>query len=74
MIRLSIAGTVRVALSAGLLATLSFNVVSAQTPAGARPDSYRDNNRPADPRYKADILLVVAHPDDEGDGHGLSGA
>lgn len=65
MIRLSIAGTVIVALSAGLLATFSFNVVSAQTLAGARPDSYRDNNRPADPRYKADILLVAAHPDDE---------
>ena len=30
-----------------------------------KPDRYRDNDRAADPRFKADILLVVAHPDDE---------
>ena len=29
------------------------------------PDGYLWNNRPPDPRFKADILVVVAHPDDE---------
>ena len=28
-------------------------------------DAYDRNNRPPDPRFKADILVVVAHPDDE---------
>lgn len=28
-------------------------------------DQYAANNREPDPRFKADILLVVAHPDDE---------
>lgn len=28
-------------------------------------DSYSANNRPGDARFKADILVVVAHPDDE---------
>src|ERR1700753_770494 len=36
----------------------------AQT-SDAKPDAFRANNRPADSRFKADILLVVAHPDDE---------
>jgi LmbE family N-acetylglucosaminyl deacetylase len=31
----------------------------------ARPDAYLANDRPSDDRFKADILLVVAHPDDE---------
>jgi LmbE family N-acetylglucosaminyl deacetylase len=30
-----------------------------------RPDAYLANDRPSDERFKADILLVVAHPDDE---------
>jgi LmbE family N-acetylglucosaminyl deacetylase len=38
-------------------------IASAQTP---RPDPYLANNRPPDDRFKADILVVVAHPDDEG--------
>ena len=29
------------------------------------PDTYLANNRPADDRFKADILVIVAHPDDE---------
>ncbi len=37
----------------------------AQKVDNAKPDSYRANNRPGDPRYKADILVVMAHPDDE---------
>lgn len=32
---------------------------------GGKPDPYLANDRQADPRFKADILLVVAHPDDE---------
>jgi LmbE family N-acetylglucosaminyl deacetylase len=31
----------------------------------AKPDPYLANDRAPDPRFKADILLVVAHPDDE---------
>ena len=31
----------------------------------AESDGYLWNNRPQDPRFKADILVVVAHPDDE---------
>ncbi|HTX76621.1 MAG TPA: PIG-L family deacetylase [Terracidiphilus sp.] len=38
-------------------------ISSAQTPS---PDPYLANNRPPDDRFKADILVVVAHPDDEG--------
>ncbi len=57
--------TMRIALSAGLLAALGSSAAWAQSASDAKPDSYRDNNRPADPRFKADILLVVAHPDDE---------
>ena len=37
----------------------------AQNTADTKPDSYRLNNRPGDPRYQADILVVIAHPDDE---------
>ena len=31
----------------------------------AKTDPYLANDRAPDPRFKADILLVVAHPDDE---------
>jgi LmbE family N-acetylglucosaminyl deacetylase len=48
-----------------MAAVLSTSVSRAQTTDGAKPDSYRLNNRAADPRFKADILVVVAHPDDE---------
>jgi LmbE family N-acetylglucosaminyl deacetylase len=57
--------TMRIAMSVGLLVVFSSSVTWAQSPADSKPDSYRANNRPPDPRYKADILLVVAHPDDE---------
>lgn len=51
---------------AGLLAALSWNTMQSQTPAAqTRPDAYTWNDRAQDPRFKADILLVVAHPDDE---------
>lgn len=52
------------ALCAGLALSLISNA-STQNAGDSRPDSYLANNRPADPRYKADILVVVAHPDDE---------
>jgi LmbE family N-acetylglucosaminyl deacetylase len=63
MARLSL--TMRIALCAGLLVALGSSVTGAQNTTDSKPDSYRANNRPPDPRYKADILLVVAHPDDE---------
>ncbi len=63
MPRLSL--TIRIALSAGLLSALGSSLAGAQNTTDSKPDSYRANNRPPDPRYKADILLVVAHPDDE---------
>jgi hypothetical protein len=46
------------------LAGLRPNLTYAQQ-ATPPVDSYTWNNRPPDPRFKADILLVVAHPDDE---------
>jgi hypothetical protein len=57
--------TMRIVLSAGLLSALGSSATWAQNATDAKPDSYRANNRPPDPRYKADILLVLAHPDDE---------
>jgi LmbE family N-acetylglucosaminyl deacetylase len=55
----------RVAIIAGLIGTLGPASLWAQSPEEAKPDRYRDNDRAPDPRFKADILLVVAHPDDE---------
>ncbi len=49
----------------GLVLALSVAMAPAQTTKDARPDAYAWNNRPPDPRFKADILVVVAHPDDE---------
>jgi LmbE family N-acetylglucosaminyl deacetylase len=49
----------------GLLATLNGHFTRAQNAASGRPDAYGWNNRAPDPRFKADILVVVAHPDDE---------
>ena len=57
--------TMRLALSAALLVALGSNATWAQNASDSKPDRYRDNNRPPDQRFKADILLVVAHPDDE---------
>lgn len=49
----------------GLLALLACNVSFSQPTASTKPDSYDWNNRAPDQRFKTDILLVVAHPDDE---------
>lgn len=46
------------------LAVLVPTLMQAQSSA-PRVDPYSWNNRPPDPRFKADILVVVAHPDDE---------
>lgn len=37
----------------------------AQSSLGPKPDAYLENDRAPDARFKADILVVVAHPDDE---------
>lgn len=55
----------RGALSAILLATISGAGMQAQSPTQPKPDAYTWNDRAPDARFKADILLVVAHPDDE---------
>lgn len=65
MARLSLTRAFRITLGAGLLVVLVSSAMLAQSTTDSKPDSYRANNRPPDPRYKADILLVVAHPDDE---------
>src|ERR1700761_6329667 len=49
----------------GLLVLLSCNASFSQQAATSKPDSYDWNKRAPDQRFKADILLVVAHPDDE---------
>ena len=54
-----------IALSATILAVLSCGVGKAQKADTSQQDSYAANDRQPDPRLKADILLVVAHPDDE---------
>ena len=55
----------------GIVLWLGFAIVSSSADAqtsvmdGPKQDPYSANNRPPDPRFKADILVVVAHPDDE---------
>jgi LmbE family N-acetylglucosaminyl deacetylase len=67
MTRSSFVGAVRIALCVALLAMLNGYPAAAQnaTATKATPDAYDWNNRAPDPRFKADILVVVAHPDDE---------
>ena len=51
----------------GVLAVIGMQPCTwAQTPSAEhKEDPYAANNRPPDERFKADILVVVAHPDDE---------
>lgn len=49
----------------GLVAGLGWCSLVAQQASAPPSDSYLWNDRPADPRFLADILVVVAHPDDE---------
>ena len=56
---------IRIFLSAILLVALKNGVIKAQV-MDRSEDTYKANNREPDERYKADILIVVAHPHDEG--------
>ena len=55
----------RIMAAAAFAGILSTGTASAQETSTTKPDRYLDNNRPPDARFKADILVVVAHPDDE---------
>lgn len=59
----------RLALATGFvivaLVVSSSEHILAQTAGNVPPDAYLYNDRPPDSRFKADILLVVAHADDE---------
>ncbi len=57
--------TIAIIFSVGVIAASNAIPAQEQSPGGSQPDSYSANNRPPDSRFKADILLVVAHPDDE---------
>lgn len=50
---------------AGIFASINPTPLPAQSSSSPKPDSYSANNRLPDPRFKVDILVVVAHPDDE---------
>jgi LmbE family N-acetylglucosaminyl deacetylase len=50
-----------------LLAALQSVAVKAQSVLDRSQDTYKMNNREPDPRFKADLLLIVAHDDDEAD-------
>jgi LmbE family N-acetylglucosaminyl deacetylase len=52
------------AAAAGVLLATAIPAI-AQGGGGISADPYNANNRAPDPRFKADILVVVAHPDDE---------
>ena len=63
MMRSVLVGKMVIVLCAASVLTLCTNTILAQKTAG--PDAYLWNNRQPDQRFKADILVVVAHPDDE---------
>lgn len=65
MMHTSLASAVGAAVCAGALAVSGCRVIRAQGPPNAEQDAYRQNDRAPDSRLKADILVVVAHPDDE---------
>ena len=52
-------------LCAGFVALLCSSLMKAQSASIQQPDAYTWNDRAPDPRFKSDILVVVAHPDDE---------
>ena len=59
-------GKAKVFLCLGVLAATGLGAVCAQDVNNPWPkDPYGANNRKPDERYKVDILVVVAHPDDE---------
>jgi len=54
-----------VVFGAAMLLQMNLTCTSAQTATDAPRDAYTANDRMPDARFKADILVVVAHPDDE---------
>jgi LmbE family N-acetylglucosaminyl deacetylase len=64
MNRLSFKRAIGIISSASLIAAVT-SAAWSQDANNPKPDRYLANNRPPDPRYKTDILLVVGHPDDE---------
>ena len=64
MQRTSFARTIEAAILAAAIAAAGSHVIRAQS-AKPAPDAYSANDRAPDARLKADILVVVAHPDDE---------
>jgi LmbE family N-acetylglucosaminyl deacetylase len=64
MKRTSLARTIETAIFATAIAASGRHAIRAQSTNPA-PDAYSANDRAPDPRLKADILVVVAHPDDE---------
>lgn len=65
MPRRNLIRTIEAAVCAGMLAAISCHLASAQVTTSPPPDAYTANDRLPDERLKADILVVVAHPDDE---------
>lgn len=64
MKRTSFARTIPTAIFAAAIAVSGSHAIRAQS-TNLTLDAYSANNRAPDPRLKADILVVVAHPDDE---------
>ena len=64
MNRTSLARTIEAAVFAAAIVASGSQAIRAQS-TNPTPDAYGANNREPDPRLKADILVVVAHPDDE---------
>ena len=65
MMRVSCGGPGKGALCAGVLALLCCSTMKPQSGVIQQPDAYAANDRAPDARFKADILVVLAHPDDE---------
>src|ERR1700749_3095120 len=51
--------------TSALICGLAFTTAASRSQEKPRPDPYLANDRQPDDRFKADILVVVAHPDDE---------
>jgi hypothetical protein len=64
MNRTSLARTIETAVFAAAVVISGSQAIRAQS-TNPTPDAYSANSRVPDPRLKADVLVVVAHPDDE---------
>jgi LmbE family N-acetylglucosaminyl deacetylase len=65
MRRISFIKATSIVFGTAMLSQTNLKCISAQTLPDAPRDAYTANDRPPDARFKADILVVVAHPDDE---------